>query len=209
MLAVSVGLGVWQLQRLQWKTGLLAQLDRAEASAPVPLAADPAPFTKVEAVGHMRDDLPAYYGAEVRTSPTGPVMGAQLITPLERPGADTVLVDRGWMPQGAPVPPSPDPDRVVGYVRPPESPPRFGATEDPAARRFFGLDPKAIGASMKLDRVAPFTLVELGPRTGLPEPAHALPRPANDHFGYALTWFGLAAALLGVFTTYAWKALRQ
>ena len=83
----------------------------------------------------------------------------------------------------------------MGYVRPPEHPRWFGATDDPAARRFFALDPAAIGAALGLAEVAPFTLVALGPAGGVPEPAQALPRPPNDHLGYAITWFGLAGLL--------------
>jgi surfeit locus 1 family protein len=208
MLAITVGLGLWQVQRLHWKTALLADIDRAEAASPVPLPAAPPPFAKVELAGHLRDDLAAWYGVDVRQSPSGPVMGSQLVTPLERPGADPVLVDRGWLPQGAAVPKAPDPARIVGYVRPPEHSGPFSASDDSAARRFFALDPASIGAALGLARVAPFTIVALGPPGGLPEPAHALPRPPNDHLSYALTWFGLAACLLGVFAAYAWKTLR-
>lgn len=208
MLALTVWLGVWQLQRLAWKTGLLAELDRGEAAAPVALSANPLPFTKVEATGRLRDDLVALYGSEVRSTQAGPAMGAQLITPLERPGADPVLVDRGWAPQGVTLPPSPDPVRIVGYVRAPETPIRFGATDDPAARRFYALDPAAIGAALGLPRVAPFTLVAIGPPDVMPQPVQVLPRPVNNHLAYAFTWFGLAASLLGVFAVYARRALR-
>ncbi len=205
MLAVTIGLGVWQLQRLQWKTALLAAIDHGEAAPPVPLPADPAPFTKVRVSGHMRDDLTAYYGVDVRTTAAGPTIGAQLVTPLERPGADPVLVDRGWLPQGAPVPPSPDPADIVGYVRPPEPAGLFSPKADPATRRFYALDPASIAAALGLRRVAPFTVVALGPAGALPEPAHALPRPPNSHLQYAITWFGLAAALVGVFIVYVRK----
>jgi len=44
--------------------------------------------------------------------------------------------------------------------------------------------------------------------TAIPEPAHALPRPVDNHLSYALTWFGLAATLLVIFILYARKVLR-
>jgi surfeit locus 1 family protein len=187
---------------------LLAQIERGEAAAPMALTAltaAPPAFAKVEAIGRMRDDLAAYYGVDVRHG----VMGAQLVTPLERPGADPVLVDRGWLPQGAPVPPSPEPAHVVGYVRPAEPSGFFCARDDPAARRFYALDPAAIGPALGLARVAPFTVVALGSGGSLPEPAEALPRPPNNHLQYALTWFGLAAAGLGVFAIHARNTLRR
>lgn len=210
MLALAVGLGVWQVQRLAWKTALLADIDRGEAAPAIPLPADPRPFTKVRVTGTLRQDLAALYGIEVRTTAAGPALGAFLLNPLERPGADPVIVDRGWVPSDAPRDATPVPATVEGYIRAPESPVRFGATDDPAARRFYALDPAAIGAALGLRRVAPYTLVALGavPPGTVPEPAQALPRPANNHFTYALTWFGLAAALLGVFGVYARRILK-
>ena len=41
MLAVLLGLGTWQVQRLHWKRGLLAQIARPRRRPPVPLPADP------------------------------------------------------------------------------------------------------------------------------------------------------------------------
>lgn len=210
MLVLAIGLGVWQVQRLAWKTNLLAEIDRGEAAAAIPLPADPQPFTKVRVAGLLRQDLAALYGVEVRTTPTGPVLGAFLLNPLERPAADPVMVDRGWVPADAPRDTTPVIATVEGYVRPPEHPVRFGAADDPAARRFYALDPAAIGASLGLRRVAPFTLVALGnaPPGSYPEPAQALPRPLNNHLVYAFTWFGLAAALVAVFGVYARKLVK-
>jgi len=210
MLVLAMGLGVWQVQRLAWKTALLADIDRGEAAPAIPLPADPRPFTKVRVEGVLRQDLAALYGIEVRMTQAGPVLGAFLVNPLERPGSDPIIVDRGWVPTDAPRDTLPVPAAIEGYIRPPEQPVRFGATDDPAARRFYALDPVAIGASLGLRQVAPYTLVALGsvPPGTYPEPAQALPRPANNHFIYALTWFGLAGALLAVFGVYARKLLK-
>jgi surfeit locus 1 family protein len=206
MLALLIGLGVWQLQRLQWKLGLLAEIDRAEAAPPVPLPDHPLQFTKVTASGHFRDDLHALYGDDVRDVPGGTAMGAQLIVPLERPGQDPILIDRGWVPDGQLGQPGGD-AAVVGYIRTPDTPGIFSLTDDPAARRFYTLDPAKIGAALGLKRVAPFTLVAMG-AGGMPEPATTLPRPPNDHLNYALTWFALALSLLIVFAAYTRKVLR-
>ena len=71
MLAVLLGLGTWQVERLHWKLDVLAQIARAEAAPAVPLPAEPDPFTKVQVTGQLRDDLAASYGAEVRDTPAG------------------------------------------------------------------------------------------------------------------------------------------
>ena len=206
MFATLVGLGLWQLHRLAWKEGVLADIARAEQSPPVPLTGHPLPFAKVSAAGHMRGDVHALYGADVRDEPGGSVMGAQLIEPLERPGQDPVLVERGWIADGAPLPPPGD--TVVGYVRAPDAPGLFSATDDLAAQHFYTLDPEKIGAALGLPRVAPFTLVAMGPPAAGLQPAATLPRPPNDHLNYALTWFGLAFSLLVVFGAYVRKAFR-
>jgi surfeit locus 1 family protein len=52
--------------------------------------------------------------------------------------------------------------------------------------------------------MAPYGLVLLGQAGSLPEPAQTLPRPRNNHLGYAITWYGLAASLVGVFLAFAW-----
>ena len=208
MLAILIGLGVWQLQRRVWKLGLLAAIDHAETAPAIPLPDHPTQFAKVRIEGHIQEDRQALYAADVRDLPGGPTMGARLIEPMDRPGADPVLVDRGWLPTGAT--PAPASSFVEGYVRAPETPGTFSAKDDPAHHRFYTLDPAAIGAALGLPRVAPFTLIALGPVVPgvFPQPATALPRPPNDHLNYAFTWFGLAATLAVIFTLYARKVLR-
>ena len=208
MLAVLIGLGVWQLQRRDWKLGILAQIDQAEAAPAIPLPAQPLPFTKVRVSGRLLDDKTGHYGAEVRDLPSGPAMGSQLIEALERSGQDPVLIDRGWVPDGAVLPPGGDAS-IEGYIRSPDAPGLFTPNDDLATRHFYTLDPARIGAALGLARVAPFTLVAMGPGTGVPAAATALPRPPNDHLNYALTWFGLALSLLAVFAAYSRKVFRR
>lgn len=208
MLAILLSLGVWQLQRREWKHALLAQIDAAEALPAIPMPADPAPFTKVRIKGQLRPDLSARYGAQVR----GDVLGAQVIMPVERPGAVPVLVDLGWMPNTVAVAALHlPPNAVEGFIRPAEHATMFSGTDSPAKRLFYTLDPGPIGTSLGLPKVAPFTLVALGapPPPGVyPEPATALPRPPDNHLQYAFTWFGFAVTLAVIFFLYARKALR-
>ena len=209
MLAALIGLGTWQVERLAWKTALLSQIDHAEAAPAIPLPADPVPFTTVRAEGRLRQDLSVLYGAEGRSPRTGPVMGAHLITPLERPNADPLLVDRGWIPtQNVPSGVRSETVAVEGYVRPAEHAGWFSAADDTLTRHVYTLDPQAIAAIIGLPRVAPFTLVVIGPE-GTPDPVRALPRPPNNHLSYAITWYGLTIALLVIFLLHARKVLRS
>jgi surfeit locus 1 family protein len=193
VLAILLALGTWQVQRLQWKTALLDRLAAAEAMPGAPLAEPPEPFAKVAVAGTFDHARAALLGLEVR----GAVLGAHLLTPLLRDGAPAILVDRGWTPIEGAAPSRPEGAVIVeGFVHPGDRPGLFAATDDPVARRFYTLDPPAIGAALGLE-VAPYAIVALGP-AGNPDPARTLPRPTNNHLGYAITWYGLALALVGV-----------
>lgn len=211
MLAVLLGLGTWQVERLHWKQALLARIALAEAAPPIPLPAEPQPFTKVAVIGRLRNDLSAQYGAEVHDTPSGPQLGSRLIVPLERQGAEPLLVDRGWVPSTRRQPISlPDGEVTIeGYVRPGDRLGFFAATDNPAERLFYTLDPAAIGTALGLQRVAPFVLVAMGlpPPEHWPAPARHLPRPPNNHLSYAITWYGLAFSLVVIFVIWARRTL--
>jgi surfeit locus 1 family protein len=226
MLCVLLGLGAWQVRRLAWKEAILAQIAHAEAAPPVPLpstpgGAPPEPYAKVAVTGTLLHDRSALFGAEVRDTRTGSELGALLIEPLQRDGAPPLLVDRGWVPMksAAPVAQPTGVVTIAGYVHPADKPGLFAARDDIAGRHFYTLDPAAIGAALGLDRVAPFILIALGPPPqgsmaqrdmagGLPIPAEHLPQPPNNHLAYAITWYGLAGALVVIFAVWAKQAVR-
>jgi surfeit locus 1 family protein len=213
MLALLIGLGVWQLRRLHWKLGILAQIAHAETMPAIPLPPDPSQFTKVAITGILQNRSAALVGAEGRDTAQGPQMGGQLVVPMLRAGKTPVLVDRGWIPSDmlGHVPGPSGPITVDGYVRAGDRPGLFSATDDPAHRLFYTLDPQAIGRALDLPHLAAFTLIALGPQppAGFPDPAKSLPRPPNNHLTYAMTWFGLAGALVVIFAQFAYGQLRE
>lgn len=207
MLAVLLGLGFWQLQRRDWKADLLARIDSAERLPAVPLPASPEPFAKVSVQGRLRTDLQVLYGAEVRVD----TLGAHLIMPLERDGAEPVLVDLGWVPMQRRDPLVLPTSPIEGFVRPAEHAGTFSAPDNPEKRLFYTLDPGPIGAAFGLPKIAPFVLVAVGevPAGTFPDPVRTLPRPPDNHLQYALTWFGFAATLLIIFGLYAIRARKS
>ncbi len=213
MLSVLIALGTWQVYRLHWKQGVLAQIAAAESAPPVPLGSSPAPYTKVFATGRFRYDLAVQYGSEVRDTRAGPTIGTYQIVPLERPGAPAILVNRGWIPQQRETALD-DPAgevTVTGYVRPGDTSRWFSAADDVAGRQFFTLDPDAIARAVGEPDVPRFVLVALGPAPAnvYPAPADHLPRPPNNHLSYVITWYGLALSLVVVFVVWMRKARRQ
>ena len=201
VLGLLLFLGTWQAQRLQWKTELLARIAAAEAAPAAPLAEPPEPFAKVRVTGRFDHAREATLALEVR----GPVLGTHLLTPLLRDGAPPVLVNRGWVPveRTGPIARPEGEVTIEAWVRPAERAGMFAATDDAAGRRFYTFDPLAIGAALGLPQVAPYGLVALGPAGALPDPARTLPRPSNNHLGYAITWYGLALSLVGVLAAFA------
>ncbi len=217
MLAVLLALGFWQVRRLAWKEGILAEIAAAEAAPPVALPASPAPFEIVVATGRYLPVV-ALYGAEVRDTPRGPMMGGQLLqvlvpeTALPKEGPP-ILVDRGWVPEGAlaAFAEAAPKVRITGFVHPAERPGWFTPHDDPARVRFYTLDPARIGAALGLKTVAPFTLMAMGPPApgGVPAPAEHLPRPPNNHLSYAATWFGLAVVLVVIYGIWLGRQWRR
>lgn len=213
LVLLLTGLGVWQLHRLAWKEGILATIRAAESRPGIPLAGHPGPYSKVVVRGRLRTDLAALYGDQVQDTAAGPEQGGQLIVPLERAGEAPILVDLGWVPLSERHPASLPKGlaEINGYMRPAEHPGLFSAPDDVAGRRFYTLDPGRIGAALGLPQVAPFTLVVLGERRAgiYPMPAEHLPHPPNNHFQYALTWFGLALVLILEFGIWSHQRLNR
>lgn len=97
--ALFVRLGLWQLARHQERAQLNAGLVERLAAAPVPLegqASDTtaARWTQVTVSGFFRYDLEQIHASRISNGSPG----VHLLTPLERPGHDTLLlVTRGWV----------------------------------------------------------------------------------------------------------------
>jgi len=208
-----IAMGVWQLHRLTWKEGIVASIRRAQAAAPVALPENPSPFEKVIVTGDWVPGKAALYGDEVHDSPNGPVPGAELIMPMRLANGSVVLVDLGWVPQAEPVPLANPPEAAVGYIHSPILPNWVSPPDDPAHGLYYTLDPQRIGAGLGLDNVAPYTLISLGPLpppgSKMPQPAQDLPTPPNNHYEYALTWFGFAGVLVFQFIFFARKRLAE
>ena len=210
-------LGAWQLQRMAWKDDLLQTLNARATAQPVDLAgfmtrwkqnagAEDLRFVRVRAAGRFHHDKERH----LYTIANGEA-GWRIITPLETGEGLTVLVDRGFVPEaqkdlsrrrdGAPE----EVVTVVGVVRLGEAKGMFLPDNDIDANQWFWRDletMRTIAAGGGAIDVAPFMLQ-------LEASAHEAPWPKamalsadtihNRHFSYALTWFGLAAALLAVY----------
>jgi surfeit locus 1 family protein len=202
---------VWQLQRLKWKQGILAHVAALQTARPVPLAplldqvarGRDADFTRVTVTcpGLARAPFLELYGLR------GPQAGWRLVSacPLETADYRSILVDRGFVPDtvaGRPVvdPADTTPLTVVGVLRRPDRPGPFSPRNRPG--RWFTRDIAQMAATLRAPSPAPvFLMAETPTSPGFRalDPSPLPPNIPNRHFGYALTWFGLAAGLLAVY----------
>jgi surfeit locus 1 family protein len=222
---VLVALGVWQVQRLQWKEALIARVsarvDALPVAAPGPkswpdLDIVTAEYQPVSVRGRFLDSDEAHVFT-VLSAPRGPYggLGYFVMTPLETEDGWIVYVNRGFVPEAKKdVETRPDGDiSVVGLLRAPRLRSWFSAEDDLAANVWFSREPKLFAAWSGLSpaQVAPYTIdsrFDPALTGGLPQGGETLVTFPNNHLGYALTWFGLALGLAGVFLVYIRGRLR-
>lgn len=213
-----IGLGWWQLERLAWKEDMLERFDEAVNAAPVDLdevlaanragenvAYRPAIF---EASPLSEDEIHLY--AVVRGE-----AGWRVIVAVETDSGTALLLDRGFVPEAmknAARPPFKVQTRIVGRIQLPETQAPFTPDNEPQRNMWYWRDLQAMAQVVHLQRaaLAPFyvLLQSPAPEGGWPRPEAMPEPPRNQHLGYALTWFGLAAALAGVYMAFALKTLR-
>ncbi len=231
-LAILVALGNWQVRRLAWKEDLIARTAARPKSAPLDFRrtgfgeiGDVAPFLdaneyrpvllkgEFEPAGEVRVFTSL---EEPRSGPfSGP--GFSVLTPFRtEPANAAIYVNRGFVPQdrgNSYAPPPGGEVEIEGLVRAPEPGSRFTPDPDLAKRVFYSRDPLRMAAATGLAGGTMPLSVDLEaaatPASGLPQAGETIMTFTNNHLQYAVTWYGLAAALLAVFSTYAAGRLRK
>jgi len=230
MVALFVGLGVWQLQRRVDKHALIAALTERLAAEPAPLP----PPSQWRALTPGRDEFrrvrfDASYetvpdamvyssGSAVREDISGP--GTWAFLPARLATGETVVVNAGFVPNtmqdravedravarlrtGAPV-------ALTGYLRFPEAAGMLTPAENPATRLWFSRDHLAMAHALGWGEVAPFyiDLEAPVPASGIPKPGPLEVHLKDDHMQYAITWFALAGAVVIAFAVW-WRGQRR
>jgi len=220
---VLIALGVWQVQRLRWKTGLISRLEQGIAAPPVPYVpptgkeAEDREFKHVRSIGRFRpeDSVKVFSPTpEAARGATTEGFGYLIFTPMEIEGGRTVFVDRGFAPSSladkAMANNSDGTATVTGLIRESDKPNWFTPGADDKKRVFYASDIPSMTAAIKEDKTKMITgeyiEADATPNPGgWPlgrDPRALLAAIPNRHLEYALTWFGLAATLLGVFVVY-------
>ena len=211
LFAILCGLGAWQLERLQWKLALIATVNSHMAAAPVPLDRilamnrDEAQYRRVSLNGRFDHAREAY----VFTTDQGAAV-YHVLTPLTTTDGKVLVVDRGEVSKEKLDPATraagnvEGEARVTGVWRVPDPPGAFTPPPDTAKRIWFSRDLAAIAATDHLTLAAPVVIeADAAPNPGgWPRGGQTVVSFRNQHLSYAVTWFGLALCLLGVWLAY-------
>ena len=219
-MAIMITLGVWQIERMHWKEGVLAHVAALKTAPPVPagpvLAANSdVDFRRVviDCPGLAAAPYVELYGVREGEA------GSRLISAcaVEAGPYRSVLVDRGFVQDAISARPAvkagdATPLRVVGVLRAPENGNWFSPSNDPARRHFYIRD--AAEMARVLGAPAPAPVFLLAETATNPEWPALVPAPLpedipNNHMQYVLNWFGLAAALAGVYAAVLWRRLKD
>ncbi len=207
MLPILIGLGIWQLHRLTWKTELLATIAARMNAAPVDLPAmivdsQGWAFRNVTLSGHFADVEPFHLYGRIYNGKAG----VHLLIPLIRDDGSAVLVDRGFVPfeaGGALVDYRREqgPVTVTGVVREPEPAGWFLPRAKPAENIWYAVDIAAMAAASHLNLAPIYVAARPSGETGWPAATGGTEGTGirNEHLNYAIFWFSMAGALLLIF----------
>lgn len=221
--AILIGLGTWQMRRLEWKESLIATIESRVHAAPVALeqvlrseksTADqeytPVTISGTFAHQYERHFFATYEGAS----------GYYVYTPLKlADSVDWIFVNRGFVPFDRKDPATraegqvAGPVTITGLVRSGllEKPSSIVPDNDPTKNIFYWKDIRQMRATSGLPENEPvlglFVDANNAPNPGgLPVGGVTMIDMPNNHLQYAVTWYGLAAALAGVLGVWLWRS---
>lgn len=214
--AILVALGIWQLDRKVWKENLIETLNARLIQAPenLPGSADWHALTQEKdeyrrvafAAEFMPGEESLVYTAGSAFRPDVQGAGYWVFAPARLADGQAVVVNRGFIPfEGKDLTTRAHDTsgtiQIVGVMRWPEKRGLFTPPDDPKGNVWYLRDPHAIALANKWNAAAPFYIDQESPvpPSGWPKPGKLTVNLPDNHLQYALTWFGLALALAGVY----------
>lgn len=212
LLAALIALGVWQLERLHWKLGLIAEMNGHLHAAPISLddilklPQQDAQYRRVALYGHFENGRESY----VFTATDNGLSAYHVVTPFVLDDGRVVFVDRGIVPPELRNPQTraagllEGEQHVVGVWRTPDAPGVFTPAPDLKDRIWYSRNVAVMAKALGVKPTAP-VLVEADAMPvpgGWPKGGQTVVSLPNDHLQYALTWFLLAAGLLVIYFAY-------
>jgi len=212
IVATLCTLGTWQLQRLEWKNGLISALNEQYQIPAHDLPSDPAILSDEADLKRMRLSGTLLFDKEVEIVPRtfeGEV-GSHVITPMQLYNGSTLLVNRGFAPNGMKRE-SPKTASVTysGLIRLAPSPNMFTPQNMPEQNTWYHPSPREIADAKELGDITPYVFYpenegghfDLGlKRLQMP------PMLKNDHLYYACFWFTMAGIMVIIYLIRQYKS---
>lgn len=223
-LVAFLALGLWQVQRMQWKHALIARVEARVHAAPVAVPEDARLIGEgASDLNYLRVRISGIYLAEATSlvrAATNLGTGYWTMTPIRTAEGRQVWINRGFVPAGTKraqaAATSPAGQVVViGLLRPTEPGGSILQSNQPGADRWYSRDVKALAMARGIGPVAPAfvdaQVEQSAPVQGLrPVPGLTQIHFPDSHLSYALTWFAMAAmsamALIFVWRRGRWIA---
>ncbi len=201
--ATLIALGIWQMQRLDWKRGVLAEIDSRISAGLQPLPASP----NVQTDKYMPVSVSGTVGAQelhvlVSVKHVGP--GYRIIAPFTDDTGRTILLDRGFVA-------TEDKDRarqagqmtVTGNLHWPDEIDSYTPEPDIAGNIWFARDVPRMAEALGTEPVLLIARSQTDPNVRpLPVDSAGVP---NDHLQYAITWFSLALIWAAMTAYFLWR----
>jgi surfeit locus 1 family protein len=200
---VLIGLGLWQMQRLAWKEGIIAGAETMIAADPVALGSSLDPvadrYRSVVVNGAFTGEE-----AHVLTSSREAGPGFLVIAAYLTDDGRRILIDRGFVPETEKTTPRPGREvTVTGNLAWPDD--ITGSTPPYDAQRaiWYGRDLPGIAALLGTEPVLVIARTDTG--DGITPQPVTVAGFRNNHWQYAVTWFSLAAVWLGMTVFLLWR----
>jgi len=204
---ILLALGVWQLQRLVWKQGVIAeiaaQVDGQPQSLTLANAAQLDKFAPVTFAGRTGEQ-------EIHVLVSRKLIGAgyRVVTSVQTADGQRVLLDRGFIPTTMKNDPRPPQSlQITGNIHIPDD--RNSATpdNDEVKNIWFARDIAAMARVLDTDPILIVARSDTGQGIApMPLSVEGVP---NDHLLYAVTWFSLAFVWLGMTGFLLWRIKRR
>lgn len=202
-IALLLGLGIWQMERLAWKENLLAEIAAATSAPVLNLNSDALPPQVTFRTAQVSGRFDHTHEFQLLSRTHDGQVGRDLVTPLLLPDGRMLLIARGWVPE----------DKADPSTRPQSQPadtltlqgrimpaPRQGWMQPdnaPERNQWFFIDLRAMTLASGYSLSFPFYLQALpeAEQAELPLAKNNAAQLSNNHLQYALTWFTLAGIL--------------
>ena len=195
---VFIGLGTWQIIRLNWKNNLILEIENSLKNPPVELAQSKKEnFLKIKTSGSIDFDKQIYlYNLNESGTP-----GFEVINPITI-GDENFLINRGWIPfekKGTQEINVFDQKNIIGTLRLQGRKNIFKPDNDLNKNYWFTLkDEDLLNYTGK--QFSPFIINNISKQEGIyPKSKQVGANISNNHLKYALTWFSLAVSIFLIY----------